>query len=93
MTDPKAVREAAEELQRLASEFRRLELTPGNEPLRCSRMHFAMWASTIEHAAPPLTRDQVAAAVETLNGGDTWVVGFKERVIEHLCRELGVEDT
>ncbi len=45
-------------------------------------------AARAEH--PPLTRERVAAAVETLNGGDTWVVGFKERVIEHLCREFGV---
>lgn len=41
-------RECQEIARALHAEFRNLESIEGNEPIRCSRMHFGDWAETLE---------------------------------------------
>lgn len=41
-------RECQEIAQKLHDQFRKLESTEGNDPIRCSRMHFGDWADALE---------------------------------------------
>jgi chromosome segregation ATPase len=57
LTEQLATREAQatairEAIGDLVEEFRKLEATEGNEPIRCSRMHFGNWADKLLKSLP-----------------------------------------
>ena len=45
----------------LSEEFRKLEATPGNDSIRCSRMHFGEWAKLVEDLVLDLQRVRIRA--------------------------------
>lgn len=56
---------SAEKISLMVGEFRELESLEGNEPIRCSRMHFRHWADKLE-ASIPSTSDPTRSVECTL---------------------------